>query len=334
MRRRTYSTASKDSNGQYIVLCASGALYVSSDWGATWVQRLSISFAKAVVSQTGQYMAAYSSSVLYVSTDYGVTWSQLFSTSTIKFVGITADGSNLEFIYYNGTYSYVYNSTNYTSYTQIGYMTGSPYSIYMTDCKLYMTSSTSTVYGVAHTFGNTSFDTSISIPAISRICAANDLNNNIICAVYGGVVKRYSNGWINSTSTTTDNWSNIRCSDDGNYVLLLADAGIYHSTDNGGSLGLAPMSSPTYPLISTDGKYMVCQQGSDVWISSNYGSSFFYTSNAGVYAMSRNGKVQIQYNSSSSMWQISKNYGNSFSNLSLPSATIYSMNFNNGIINI
>lgn len=32
--------------------------------------------------------------------------------------------------------------------------------------------------------------------------------------------------------------------------------------------------------------------------------------------------------------KISKDYGNSFSNLSLPSATIYSMNFNNGIINI
>ena len=71
-------------NGQYVSICASGCIYVSTDFGVTSIKKTFVDVIFAVaMSSSGQYQFAVStgapSADIYNSKDFGSTWQSNFS---------------------------------------------------------------------------------------------------------------------------------------------------------------------------------------------------------------------------------------------------------------
>lgn len=64
--------------GQYLVAGGTGAIYVSSNYGASWtaatVPDSSLTYTYSAVSGSGQYAAIVGGSQIYFSSDFGQTW--------------------------------------------------------------------------------------------------------------------------------------------------------------------------------------------------------------------------------------------------------------------
>ena len=77
-------------NGQYVTICASGSIYVSTDFGVTSTIKAQIDVIFAVaMSSSGQYQVAVTTGVptvdIYNSIDFGATWQSNFTAMTGPF---------------------------------------------------------------------------------------------------------------------------------------------------------------------------------------------------------------------------------------------------------
>ena len=92
MLRRRMLYSSTNNSGQYqTAVVYGGYIYVSSDYGATWVQKgTSTSWWGISISSTGQYQTAVVyGGYIYVSSDYGATWIQKGISASWRSVSLT-----------------------------------------------------------------------------------------------------------------------------------------------------------------------------------------------------------------------------------------------------
>jgi hypothetical protein len=93
---RAWSSVSMSASGQYQTAVSSDAssyIYVSSDYGLTWVAKTPQGVWNCVaVSATGQYQTCVGTGIATKSSDYGISFSISFSTSTWNSVSMSATG--------------------------------------------------------------------------------------------------------------------------------------------------------------------------------------------------------------------------------------------------
>ena len=244
------------SNGQHIAVINTPAtpffVFVSNDFGTTFVNRASIAYTSAsgsvAVSPSGKNMvamayAAGTSQAYNFSTNFGISWSTI-SISTGSFTPTTTQPS-----------------------------------LYVNDS------------GIIY-FSNTTFAYSIpSLGSTSVTTFSNNSNGQSIAASYDGryILSTHltTAAWVSSNNgssfaTTGQNGTNAAVSGNGRYMVLLNGTNIVVSNNFGVSGSWTTVSSPTvgspvtYFTISYNGQNMIAASGNNtsIYYSVNYGVSW------------------------------------------------------------
>lgn len=100
-------------NGKYQIMSKnSGGIYLSLDYGTTWVMAdLSdtIIYTKVTISSDGKYLSVIGSNGINISSDYGNNWDNVNSSSNFESIYMSSNGE----IQYASTNSNLYFSNNY-----------------------------------------------------------------------------------------------------------------------------------------------------------------------------------------------------------------------------
>ena len=106
-------------DGQYMVASRyTGKLYVSSNYGETWVEKSLFwtgGYKKTAINGSGQYMAiSQGTKGIYILSNYGSSWATIFSGATVGDIDISNSGEFMVVITGAYTYpGYIYISNDY-----------------------------------------------------------------------------------------------------------------------------------------------------------------------------------------------------------------------------
>lgn len=233
-----------------------GALYVSSDYGLTWIEKYNIGNAMTnciSMSHSGEYQTASNGEQIFVSSDYGNTWQERQTiNNTDIFVCISLSG-RFQIVISLG--DALYRSTNYG-------LTWTRYSDENSD--IYNSIATFPSAGVSMSYDG-QYQTIVS----ENIYQSTD---------YGGT-------WVSTTVTSEENgywddhnWYGVDVSSDGKYQAAVEVIGeIYISSDYGAHWTKIDSPNVTDIIwqaisISANGNYMtaIAKNGS-IYYSLDYG---------------------------------------------------------------
>lgn len=191
-----------------------GDIYISSDFGTTWVPRTNIGTSltnNIKISLTGQYQSAANGTEIYTSNDYGLTWSNAYHIGTSQiFVSMCLTGQYQAVI---SSGDGLYQSSDYgASWTKNTNVNGDLY------------------------------NSILSFPTAGISMSYDGKQQIIVCeAIY--LSTDYGNTWITTTIVSDanrefddHNWVGCDMSSDGKYMAAIEVTGeIYISSDFGNS---------------------------------------------------------------------------------------------------
>lgn len=231
-----WNSITMSSDGRYLLAtpASTGDIWATNDYGATWTNRTSgtalsgLTWQQVSVSPSGKYVIAVDYLYAYVSQDYGVTWAQSstsLGTRSFNSATISSDGQHL---------TAVEDTTN--------------------------------VYGSNN--GGSTWVKLTSDPSLDSVVAFHAVTASwngkyIVSAAYGGDIYRstdYGQNWTNATTGTPasgENWSSLRSSETGQYLVAVSDGNLYTSQDYGvtwtNQSASAPLSGHTWESAAISG---------------------------------------------------------------------------------
>jgi hypothetical protein len=247
-------------SGQYhITVANSGLLYVSSNYGQTWISITTsnglssntIGWIGCSISSSGQYMAACYQSVgtiggVYISSNYGQTWNYIqVANAYFEFIVMSSTGQYMTIVpVYNST-GYVYISSNYgQSWTQTSQQLSSSMSLAVSYSGQYQVTSSTTSGGITTMYVSSNYGQTWTVSYASII------------------------GWANGAAMSAS----------GQYMTFIinqqAGIGIYVSSNYGQSWIQSFVGSPNSISMSASGQYQLASTANSIYVSINYGQSW------------------------------------------------------------
>lgn len=234
---QNWLAVSISASGKYqAVIEEYGDIYVSNNFGNTWIQRNNIGTSltnKISISLTGQYQTAANGTEIYVSSNYGITWSQVYSFGLSQiFVSMCLTGQYQAVISSGDT---LYQSSDYgQTWTKNVNINGD-------------------LYNSIQTFPTAGISMSYDGKRQIIVCEAIYLSTD------------YGNTWITTTIVSDanrefddHNWVGCDMSSDGKYMAAIEVTGeIYTSSDFGNT------------WIKNDNANVRDRQWQDISISAN-----------------------------------------------------------------
>lgn len=272
-------------DGLYITaVVATGYIYVSSDFGASWTQKgLSKAHSGIAINETGQYQSACadSSGKLYISNDYGATWTTVSSTNTWRGIGMNASGQYQTARSGNSSIGGMWRSTDYgVTWAQAFWLSGG----FLTEITLdttgqYQETSNqqrySNNYGASWSYKNLGFTGYYYGGAMSS-----DGKYRSRTALNTGI-------WVSSDFGTNYTlkapalyWTSIDMSNNGQYQTATVSTGnIYVSSDYGMTWAAKGLSKAYWGVtVSASGQRQAASHfGGYIYVSSDYGNTWTQT---------------------------------------------------------
>ena len=232
-------------NGKYISLCCDKSIYVSSDYGKTFVVNTNTDAMTCIcMNSTGQYQLSTSiyksatqfNSNIYLSTNYGVTWVLKF-TATSNNYGRYTEGCSIDS---SGQYMYLCGggSAGFQGYTSINYGT-----------------------------------TFVQKNSLNTSCNSTILLNKQVFYIDSYTLQTFS---MNDTTFTTTNltapFSIINISSCVNKIVILNNSGMSYaySTNNGSSFSTITLPSAMLYIKITNTTIWYCNSNT-IYSTRNYG---------------------------------------------------------------
>jgi hypothetical protein len=265
-----WSAITSDSTGKYLVATQyNNSIWTSSNLGfsGSWVnQPIGIStdvFNEIVSDSTGQYLALTdSNSNVWTSNNYGVSSS---------WINQTTDAS------LNSPASYLYITSD---------STGQYLAVAAQSADLWTSSS----YGVNGSWINRTSGTSLSGLTWLNIASDSTGQNLVAVSGFGGLngiytSNNYGVNWVNQEPLLNGlGWGRVASNSSGQYLTALVFGGAVYISNNYGITGswtiITPPSIRSYSSVTmndTGNIIALTSQGYDIWVSTNYGSSWINT---------------------------------------------------------
>ncbi|MEW6156068.1 MAG: hypothetical protein AB1813_01460 [Verrucomicrobiota bacterium] len=234
---RTYSAVASSLDGRTVVAAATGgALYVSQDYGTTWVARDSNrNWAELACSADGSVMAAtVFNGPIYVSTDYGSSWVATPSGNQ-AWVGIacSANGNLLAAVVQNGS---LYTSSNrgatWVARSSAGVRNWSSITMSADGSRLLAAVNPGQLYTSAD--GGTTWLANAQSTSWTGVGSSSD-GIKLVAVVDGGEIYTSTDAGTNWTARgVTDRWSAVTSSTDGQRLAATAKSGQIYSSEDAG----------------------------------------------------------------------------------------------------
>jgi hypothetical protein len=243
------------------------AIFVSSDYGNTWIQVLSstVQFYRVAMSTDGKYQSviAVNNGQIYVSSDYGNSWTAKDSERLWTNISMNSDGK-----YQSATTQY----------------NGSVYGL------VYISSDYGNTWTPKQPALNINQFKAIAINSDGKYQTTVDANGKIY------VSSDYGNSW--TAKGLDKSWIDVAMSSDGRYqTAIVFGEKIYISSDYGNSWNNKETNRNWFSIsISSDGKYQTAVGTNiQIYVSTNYGNSWIPKGNSRTWrgvSISSNGKYQ------------------------------------------
>lgn len=242
------------------------AIFVSSDYGNTWIQVLSstVQFYRVAMSTDGKYQSviAVNNGQIYVSSDYGNSWTAKDSERLWTNISMNSDGK-----YQSATTQY----------------NGSVYGL------VYISSDYGNTWTPKQPALNINQFRAIAINSDGKYQTTVDANGKIY------VSSDYGNSW--TAKGLDKSWIDVAMSSDGRYqTAIVFGEKIYISSDYGNSWNNKETNRNWFSIsISSDGKYQTAVGNTQIYVSTNYGNSWIPKENSRTWrgvSISSNGKYQ------------------------------------------
>jgi hypothetical protein len=238
--------------GQYIITTPNGILYISNDYGLTWLSLAEYTgsvWNSLTVSSSGKYMYAnaYNGPMIY-STNYGLSWSILLSKSPYIKLAASANG---QYLIATTPLGAVYMSSTFGLHTPIITIPGltvnpiyavaiSARGVYMVVAQwnglIYVSADSGTTWK-AQLQPSTKEWTAVAISDSGKYITAVSTKEIWTSYTFGNTWNKSING----------NWRSVAMSGNGQYQLALNSAGLYIS------ISANPLYTNSPILQSTDG---------------------------------------------------------------------------------
>ena len=288
---------SSDGKYQTVTNYSAGNLFVSQDYGQTWVTKGGVYWWSGVsMSSDGKIQLAgvYGNGNLYRSTDYGSTWAALASVGTGAWLGMAVSSDGKIMLAANNS-GYLYTSTDYGNTWTAKTSAGSRQWQFVgmsSDGKIQITGVYSGYLYISYDYGNswgaiTSLGTGanwlgIAMSSDGKIqFTANDTNS------YLYVSTDYGNTWKANSAAGVGYWFGVAMSADGKIMAAgTSNNGVLVSADYGNTwVNKTAATGARNVAMSSDGKIMTATNISHILVS--YADSYMNgnvgigTSNAG-----------------------------------------------------
>ena len=234
---RAYSAVASSLDGHTLVAAASsGALYVSQDFGATWIARDSTrSWAELACSADGSVMAAtVFNGAIYVSSDSGTTWAATPSGS-LAWVGLACseDGKVLAAVAQGGALCTSPNrGTNWVTRTSAGVRNWSGVALSADGSHLVASVNPGQLFTTVD--GGNNWRTN-AVSANWVAVASSVDGTHLVAAVSGGLIYTSTDAGANWTPRAITNaWSSVATSTDGQRLVAAVASGQIYTSDDAG----------------------------------------------------------------------------------------------------
>jgi len=277
---RSWYGIAMSSDGKYqTATVIYGDIYISSDYGITWigVSAGGLAWTNVAMSGDGQFQVAITGGegageYIYISYDYGATWSQKGESSTWQRVACSSDG---RYITVTDLGNNLYGSEDYGETWSRKSISSSWHGVAMSSDGKYQTAVednvTKKIY-VSSDYGASFSQKGMVGAYVGAAMSANGKYQLVTCETYksgGGeysihISDDYGQTWIILYDTRMGSWIDIKMSSDGKFIIAANDGGIYtycfdsiiHGNVNivDGALSIADLTTEAIPFIGLDGK--------------------------------------------------------------------------------
>jgi hypothetical protein len=293
----TWESVASSADGSKIVaasnarLGASGAVYISTNSGATWNSSITANYdweAVASSADGSKLIAAFGlpsiSGLVYISSNSGVTWAPAnISPPEAKWNTVTssADGTKLTAGAVNvlAVYTSTNSGTDWARQTNGLAGVGIDYIACSADGNKLIAATGGTGGGHLYTSTNSGVDwrqaTNAPVATWYSVASSADGNQLLACSYFGGNVYISTNSGVNwaLTKLPTNDWNSVASSADGTRLVALANSdsatlgvgngGIWTSTDSGTTWVSNKVQSAawTCAAMSSDGNELIASVG-------------------------------------------------------------------------
>jgi photosystem II stability/assembly factor-like uncharacterized protein len=325
-------TLAMSANGKYRYTTVSGGMWKSGDYGVTWAT-ISLTYGASgiAVSSSGKYVTAAPSNdgsdrPIQYSSDFGVTFDEETTlVGNYRAAAMSADGSIQTCVGFHGGVDISYNyGITWTRVTTLA----SCFEVNMSIDGVTQIIGSNSIY-VSTNSGENWISVLTSNESFTGCDISSDGLNMVACESYGELWQSKNQGVLWTTIEESHRWSSVAMSSDGiTQAACVYGGSLYKSTNLGDQWKrtLFQYGNPfnareiTDVSISETGQYMMyVANGYDVFISNNYGTSFFQQNLKNLYVatdMTPDGQYMTALYSSGSFFiggvMFSSDFGNSF----------------------
>lgn len=253
---RTYSAITSSLDGRTLVAANSGgALYVSQDYGTTWVARDSNrNWAEVACSADGSIMvASVFNGQIYTSSNYGTNWTVTTSDSA-AWAGLacSSDGNVMAAVAQGGSlYISKDRGTNWTSQSAAGVRNWSSIAMSSDGSRLVATVNPGQIYTSAN--GGSTWIANATSSSWTAVACSQD-GTNLVASVNGGLIYTSVDAGANwSGLGTTNAWKSVTSSTDGQRLAAVAANGQIYTSDDTGNTWTARDQSRNWDDIVANG---------------------------------------------------------------------------------
>jgi len=274
-----YNGCSMSASGQYqAVINSSGGIYYTSNYGQSWVQKLSsVVFNYVAMSSSGEYVLAYNNvstyeANMYVLSNYGQSSSYVTTGNRLSAaIAISASGQYMAVVSNANVYLSVSNNYGQSWYRSTGNISS---------------------FGAGYTA--TTLSASGQYMIVGQRLSSGAQQARIFTS------NNYGQSWSQTMTRDYSYIHDIINSASGQYACFTYGDQVYYSNNYGYSWTLSSNISNVYSLcMSASGQYVIAGNGTNIYYSINYGqnwtlSSYISSDNSYTgFAISANGQYVL-----------------------------------------
>jgi photosystem II stability/assembly factor-like uncharacterized protein len=249
-----YNGCSMSASGQYqVVINSSGGIYYTSNYGQSWVQKLSsVVFNYVAMSSSGEYVLAYNNvstyeANMYVLSNYGQSSSYVTTGNRLSAaIAISASGQYMAVVSNANVYLSVSNNYGQSWYRSTGNISS---------------------FGAGYTA--TTLSASGQYMIVGQRLSSGAQQARIFTS------NNYGQSWSQTMTRDYSYIHDIINSASGQYACFTYGDQVYYSNNYGYSWGLSSNVSNVYSLcMSASGQYVIAGNGTNIYYSTNYGQDW------------------------------------------------------------
>jgi Photosynthesis system II assembly factor YCF48 len=313
-----YDYVDVSDSGQFMVGCNATVAAISIDYGTVWntlVNPLWLDCEGIAMSDSGSTIVLISQDALHISTDTGSTWSAVDLTAFVttwnlyRNVDIDSSGTNIVFTNQGEIFTSTDGGSTWSMKTNT--LSGDIRDVTSDNSGQYLSIATGQWVYISDDFGDTWTDVGLTSSNYHSI-ATDDSGQNILTFAFNGSDydvflsdDRWSS-WNNISSLITLGWGDINdlrdvnISDNGLFMVIFTEDGLFYSNDSGASWTLAGLNSVSHTYtrsaVSSTGQYIITgdlsgQESS--YVSQDYWVSFIAPFDVVWFSTDMNGQKQV-----------------------------------------